>query len=270
MTNSSDYQTETRTGGQIWLKTLDLPYFPQSLLAFAIATKWSVIVDQTLQQSLTEGFALPIWGIGKNKIIAEARQFVKQIFNDGQKTRPAVASEVVTLMQEKKNILGQSMFDKDSFLDEDQIKSLFSAFSRGKKRALVDDEKEEEDNLEEKQDEEEDLEDQDLVENVVLATGAIEQVKTDLDHAMEDSDTHPITFDGLIYCNMAESILKKLSPLDKLTKEELRTIVAKIEAEEVLSQDLKGKRKRNKTLSRLASAIVAYVEDNCWCCAFQQ
>ena len=96
----------------------------------------------------------------KNKITAEARQFVKQIFNDGQKTRPPVASKVVTLMKEKKNILGQPMFDKDSFLDEDQVKSLFSW---GKKRALLEDEREEEDNLEEKQDEKEALVDQDLV-----------------------------------------------------------------------------------------------------------
>ena len=83
MTSSSDYQQETKTGGTVWLKNLELPHFSPSLLAFAIATKWSVNVDQTLQQSLTEGFALPIWGLGKNPITVEARLFLQKIFNEG-------------------------------------------------------------------------------------------------------------------------------------------------------------------------------------------
>ena len=83
-------------------------------------------------------------------------------------------------------------------------------------------ENEEEDDTEEKQNEEEAAEDGDLVENFVLEKDAMDQVQVDINNVMEDSQSHPITFGGLLYCNIAESVLKKLSPLEQLTKEELR------------------------------------------------
>lgn len=237
-------------------------------MAFAIATKWSLIVNQTLQESLEEGFALPVWGLGKNKISDEARQWLIKIFNDGQKSRPAIASNVVILMQGMKNLLGEPMFDKDSYLDEDQIKSLFSAFSRGKKR-LLEEEQENLDNSEEKQEEEEAFGDRQLLENAVLANEALNEVEEDLKNDEANSDSHPITHEGLDYCAIARSILKKLSPLDRLTKVELRSIVTKIDAEEILTQDLAGVRKRKKTLTRLGSSLVDYIRQQCWCCLFQ-
>ena len=45
-----------------------------------------------------------------------------------------------------------------------------------------------------------------------------------------------------------------------LTKAELASIVAKIEADEVSSQDLKGIRKKKKTLKRVKAAVLDFVQ----------
>ena len=64
MTNSISYQEEAKTGGRIWLNTLEVPILPQTLCQFATGTKWSKNVNQSLQQGLEQGFALPVWGQG--------------------------------------------------------------------------------------------------------------------------------------------------------------------------------------------------------------
>ena len=68
------------------------------------------------------------WGIGKNKVTSDAKAFIQKIFDDGLKKRPAVASEVEILMQEVNNEDGLPRFDRNSYLDEDQIKVGVSRF----------------------------------------------------------------------------------------------------------------------------------------------
>ncbi len=53
---------------------------------------------------------------------SDAKDFVTAIFEEGLKKRPAVASEVEILMQEVDNEEGLPRFDRNSYLDEDQIK----------------------------------------------------------------------------------------------------------------------------------------------------
>ena len=62
------------------------------------------------------------WGLGKNKMSSDAKAFIQKFFDDGLKKRPAVASEVEILMQEVNNEEGLPRFDRNSYLDEDQIK----------------------------------------------------------------------------------------------------------------------------------------------------
>ena len=52
---------------------------------------------------------------------------VEEIFQQGQKTRPAIAADVLVLIQEKKNEFGQPMFDKGiihSFIKQKVEKNL--------------------------------------------------------------------------------------------------------------------------------------------------
>ena len=71
-------------------------------------------------------------------------------------------------------------------------------------------------------------------------------------------------------CALAESLIKGYSPLETLTKAELASIVAKIEADEVSSQDLKGIRRKKKTLKRVKAAVLVFVQKNCFCTQFAQ
>ena len=64
MTNSISYQEEAKTGGRIWLNSLEVPTFPLALCQLTTGTKWSKNVNQSLQQGLEQGFALPVWGQG--------------------------------------------------------------------------------------------------------------------------------------------------------------------------------------------------------------
>ena len=51
--------------------------------------------------------------------------YIEEVFNMGLKQRPAVASDVEMQMQEVTNGDGNPRFDKNSYLDEDQIKVSF-------------------------------------------------------------------------------------------------------------------------------------------------
>ena len=90
-----------------------------------------------IQLTLKIGFALPVWGEGKNSPTKEAKQFVEDLFNQGQKQKPVPAADAVVLMQEKLDSTGAPMFDASTFLDEDQIKSMFGTISHSRKRSLT-------------------------------------------------------------------------------------------------------------------------------------
>ena len=84
-----------------------------------------------------------------------------------------------------------------------------------------------------------------LVENVAIANHAMSHIREGLQNVSNDSDVHPIQYGGLNLCAIAESLLKNLSPLQQLTKDEISAIHAKIEnpdGEIVLGR---GQRKKN-------------------------
>ena len=130
-------------------------------------------------------------------------------------------------------------------LDEDQVKSLFGAFSRKKKRSVDEDEGEAEDNFEEMQEDQEAVETGDMIEAAVNSDRNSVQIQG-LQNIMNDSNTHPIQYGGLDLCGLADSLLKKLSPLDQLTENEINAIRAKIEDHEIVVAI--GKRQKKKSL----------------------
>ena len=103
---------------------------------------------------------------------------------------------------------------------------------------------EEVDHEEEQQAVEEEIETREAeVEEASIMMQDMEQIENDLNSLQDDSDEHPFKANGIDICALAESLIKGFSPLETLTKAELASIVAKIEADEVSSQDLKGIRR---------------------------
>ena len=130
---------------------------------------------------------------------------------------------------------------------------------------------EEVDHEEEQQAVEEEIETREAeVEEASIMMQDMEQIENDLNSLQDDSDEHPFKANGIDICALAESLIKGFSPLETLTKAELASIVAKIEADEVSSQDLKGIRKKKKTLKRVKAAVLDFVQKNCFCTQFAQ
>ena len=107
-----------------------------------------------------------------------------------------------------------------------------------------------------------------LVENVAIANHAMSHIREGLQNVSNDSDVHPIQYGGLNLCAIAESLLKNLSPLQQLTKDEITAIRAKIENPD--GEIVLGRGQRKKTLKSLGNAIVGFISENCWCIAFQR
>ena len=97
---------------------------------------------------------------------------------------------------------------------------------------------------------------------------ALRHVQEGLNNIMNDSDRHPIQYGGLNLCAIAESLLKKLSPLEQLTQDEISTIRSKVEDSDGASSS--GNKRRRKTLTRLGQSIIIYIGEKCWCTAFQR
>jgi hypothetical protein len=103
------------------------------------------------------------------------------------------------------------------------------------------------------------------VEEASIMMQDMEQIENDLNSLQDDSDVHPFKANGIDICALAESLIKGYSPLENLTKAELAFLVAKIEADEVSSQDLKGIRRKRKTLKQVKAAVLDFVQKNCFC-----
>ena len=146
------------------------------------------------------------------------------------------------------------------------MKSLFGAFSRKKKRSVDEDEAQADDNFEEMQEEQEAVETGDMIEAAVNSDRSSAQIREGLQNIMDDSNTHPIQYGGLDLCGLADSILRKLSPLDELTENEIYAIRAKIEHPETVAAV--GKRQKKKSLVMLGRSIIDYIDQKCWCTSF--
>ena len=64
-------------------------------------------------------------------------------------------------------------------------------------------------------------------------------------------------------CGLADSLLKKLSPLDELTENEINAIRTEIEHHETVP--VIGKRQKKKSLVMLERSIIDYIDQKCWC-----
>ena len=106
--------------------------------------------------------------------------------------------------------------------------------NRKKKKKQADNQgdTEEVDHEEEQQAVEEEIETREAeVEEASIMMQDMEQIENDLNSLQDDSDEHPFKANGIDICALAESLIKGFSPLETLTKAELASIVAKIEAD---------------------------------------
>ena len=107
---------------------------------------------------------------------------------------------------------------------------------KGENRRKQQGDTEEVDLEEEQQAVEEEIETREAeVEEASIVMQDMEQIENDLNSLQDDSDVHPFKANGIDICALAESLIKGYSPLETLTKAELASIVAKIEADEVSS-----------------------------------
>ena len=283
METVQDYQPDVQMGGKLLLQKMDLPQFTQRLLQIAQATKMSLL-DTTLQRSLLIGYALSVWGAGKNPITVAAKTFVIDLFQRGQEAKPVPAADAVIMMQKKTDVAGVPVFNENSFLDEDQIKSIFGTTSRKRKRSLTDPKKsssttvavsvgvdfDDQDNGEAKQRFEQQLADYEIRDQAAAVQKDSDQIKEDLERSEFESDQHPIKVAGVDLCQIAERMDLKLSVdslMEKQTPQQAEAIFTKLEAFEVNFLDEPPAKKR-RTKLRKKNLIFNYVKHNCHCVAF--
>jgi hypothetical protein len=278
METVEDFQPDFDMGGKYLLERMELPIFSQTLKDIAVATKRSPL-NETLQSSLKVGFALPNWGEGKNSPTKGAKNFVEDLFNQGQKQKPVPAADAVVLMQEKLDSTGAPMFDASTFLDEDQIKSMFGTISHSRKRSLTGARKpgsvtdtvgvdfDDEDNGEDKQAFENALAHAAAEDETAAAGQDAVRIQNDLETADDaDSDEHPIKIGEVNLCEIAEKIdwaLNVDKQLSNLTKQQQEAILAIIEGDKY-----EPPVKRRRTMKKMKSSIFDYVRKTCYCVAF--
>ena len=282
MESLQDSQPEVQMGGRILLQKMELPPFTPRLLALAQNTKMTML-NSTLQGSLLVGYALSIWGAGKNPITDEARAFVQALFEKGQVTKPVPAADAVIMMQNKTDGSGVPVFDESSFLDTDQIKSIFGTTSRKRKRSLTDPKNpknpkkarvgidfDDEDNGEAKQEFEQQLADYEVRDQDAAIQKDSDQIKEDLEKNAVNCDQHPIKVASVDFCQIAERMNMKLSVdtiLAEHTKQQTEAIFEKLEKFEIDTSDEPPPKKR-RTKLREKKLIFSYVKQNCDCVAY--
>lgn len=283
METVQDYQPDVQLGGKLLLQKMDLPEFTQRLLQIAQATKMSPL-DTTLQRSLLIGYALSVWGAGKNPVTVAAKAFVIELFQKGQETKPVPAADAVIIMQKKTDVAGVPVFNENSFLDENQIKSIFGTTSRKRKRSLTDPKKssssavavsvgvdfDDQNNGEAKQRFEQQLADYEIRDQAAAIQKDSDQIKEDLEKSAFESDQHPIKVAGVDLCQIAERMDLMLSVdslMEKLTPKETEAIFTKLEAFEN-SFFIEPPAKKRRTKLRKKNLIFNYVKQNCHCVAF--
>ena len=233
--------------------------------------------------NLKIGYVLPIWGEGRNPPTKEAKKFIQDIFNQGQLSKPVPPAESVIMMQEKVYaITKEPIFDENTFLDEDQIKSMFGSISRPRKRSVSGSRKpattsatqsvgidyDDDDNGEEKQAFEEASADVEAVGINVAHDQDADEIERVLANDNTESDQHPIMVAGEELCTIAERIdfgLSVAPVLAKLSKEKKDAIWEKIDQED---SAMEPQRKKRRTTKQLEKSIFQYIKKHCNCVAF--
>ena len=288
METLEELQPDIQIGGKVLLQKMDLPKFPQSLLELSCETKYSEL-HSTLQGSLPVGYALPVWGEGRNPVTKEAKAFIQDLFQKGQVGKPIPAADAMIMMQNKTDGEGVPLFDETTYLDESQIKSIFGTTSRKLKRSLNDPDpkgsssskrskevigidRDDEDNGEEKQEFEQKLADYEMVDYEATLQKDSDNIREDLERTAFESDEHPIKIAGIDICQIAERITMHLNVdtlLAEFTKKQNDTIFSKLEDfEKEFSDEPLPKRKRTK--KRKSDLIFQHVKRNCTCVAFSR
>ena len=272
METIEDFQPDFNMGGKYLLEKMEEIVFSQNLKDIATDTKRSK-VNETLQSSLKIGFAIPIWGEGKNAPTKEAKQFVEGIFIEGQKQKPIPAADVVDLMQDKEDDEGNPMFDENTFLDVDQIKAMFGTLSHSRKRSLSGARKpgsasatvgvdfDDDDNGEAKQEFENALTNAEAQDETVTANKDANLIREDMENETPNSAEHPIKVRGIDLCNIAEKLdwgLNVDKQMNELSREQQEAIMEVIDGDDYVPPT-----KQRRTIFKMKRAIFNHVKKNC-------
>ncbi|MCP3849735.1 MAG: hypothetical protein GY694_05795 [Gammaproteobacteria bacterium] len=172
------------------------------------------------------------------------------------------------------------MFDASTFLDEDQIKSMFGTFSHSRKRSLTGERKpgrvtdtvgvdfDDEDNGEDKQAFENALAHAAAEDETVAASQDAVRIQNDLEteDGSDSDDEHPIKIGEVNLCEIAEKIdwaLNVDKTLSDLSKQQQEAILAITEGDKY-----EPPLKRRRTMKKMKSSIFGYVRKKCYCVAF--
>ena len=296
MERIKEFQPDVEIGGSILLENLEPMTFSDNLLQLATGTKTSP-KEWTLQD-LNVGWALPVWGGGKNPPTDMTRAYVHKMFMAGEGTKHSLASEVASKMQEDLDSdTGLPLFDADTYLEETQIQGYFTTFSAKLKKtggskakkssaiagpsaprqavpqavpeavpeAIAGVDFENHDNGSNQQDLDEGIREMRAEEDSAAIDQDANQIETDLART-DDTDHCPMMVAGIELCDVAHMLIMDVGkPLKKLSEEKRSAIVDKVEPNE-------DKRKilmRNDRM--LTRAVVSFCKTNCpeSCCAFR-
>ena len=161
---------------------------------------------------------------------------------------------------------GEPVFNEKTYLDEDQIKSMFGNISRKRKRSLADPATAGIDS---------NLTDYEIGEIEDLEAAVLkdsDQIKKDLENSAMESENHPIKISGVDLCQIAERmdlLLNVDKLLSELTKKQNETIFTKLEEYENDHLD-EPPIKKKRTQKRKKDLIFQYVKKNCDCIAYNR
>ena len=274
-----EFQPEVEIGGSSLLQELPEPASSDALLQLQSSTKWTPLPWTT--KDLEVGHGHPVWGGGKNKKTAEAKKYVGEIFLQGKKEKPVLASEVERRMQEEVDpITKLPLFNADSFLDEEQIMGEFH--SRAKpapakkgpaKKRKADEAFATSDTVSNSVDKSNGADQQALDEAVqdmraAEVAAALNEDAAHIQNALEDtrdSDECPIRVAGANLCDIAQELTFISTATKGLTEEQKKAIVQKLES------DGKKQRRILNNEQLLSKNIISYVKRECpsQCCALR-
>ena len=265
-----EFQPEVNMGGKSLLQKLDLPVFSENLLSLQTGTQRSNL-DWTLN-NLKVGHALPVWGSEKNKKTLKAKEYLAAIYNEGVGGSSAQATEVYQRMQEETDpATGEPLFNADTYLDVEQIKSHWTSCSKPRKAGpstsakrqaasaatapegvlgldFVDD-----NNGIEQQVQDEAVRDMGDAEEAVALERELMQIEDDLDNY-----TDPIMVVEENLCQIAEKLNLCIGkPLKNLSLEKKQAVINQVEP------DVNRRSAIVKNSRMLTKTIVSYVRMKC-------
>ena len=268
------FQPDVDIGATSLLQKLDIPNFSDNLLQLQTHTKWSP--ENWTLKDLEVGYALPVWGAGTNKASEKVKNYLREIFLEGETEGKVQAPEAYQRMQEALDpATGAPLFNPDEFQTIDQIKNFNSSTKRPRKISAPSSAKrkaasastapegiagvdfQDSSNGAEQQALEQEMRDQSATEGAVAMSQEASQIQSVFDD-LDDDTSDPIMVGEVNLCAMAELINVCIGkPLQKLSLEEKQAIANKVEPVEARRSMIA------KNTRQLTKAIMVFVRREC-------